>query len=179
MSDGTNAISIIIIILILVGLISITINIGKIRTNWTEYQCNPIFIPFSRIFSSKSASETFNVCISNYVRNFMNIFIQPFMDMFDMFINYGEIIFNFIENFKTLVNIFEFNILDFSKYFKKIIKQVINVIDAVVRGVEAALKEIETLLETLQNAYMSMLTGTKGVIQNSNLGTLITNLEKL
>ena len=101
------------------------------------------------------------------------------MDMFNMFINYGEIIFNFVENFKTLVNIFEFNILDFSKYFKKIIKQVINVIDAVVRGVEAALNEIENLLETLQNAYMSMLTGTKGVLQNSNLGTLITNLEKL
>ena len=179
MSDGINSILIILTILILVGLLSITINISKIKTNWKEYQCNPIFIPFSSIFSSKSASETFNVCISNYVKNFMDIFIQPFMNMFDMFIEYGKMIFGVLENFKNLVNIFEFNILDFQKYFKLIILKVINVIEGVISGIEVALKEIEVLLTTLQQSYLSMLSGTDSFLNDTNLGTLIMNLENL
>jgi hypothetical protein len=179
MSDGINSILIILTILILVGLLSITINISKIKTNWKEYQCNPIFIPFSSIFSSKSASETFNVCINNYVKNFMNIFIQPFMNMFDMFIEYGQMIFGVLENFKHLVNIFEFNILDFQKYFKEIILKVINVIEAVLVGIEVALRQIEVLLTTLQESYLSMLSGTDTFLNETNLGTLIMNLENL
>ena len=179
MSDGINSILIILKILILVGLLSITINISKIKTNWKEYQCNPIFIPFSSIFSSKSASETFNVCISNYVKNFMDIFIQPFMNMFDMFIEYGKMIFGVLENFKNLVNIFEFNILDFQKYFKLIILKVINVIEGVISGIEVALKQIEVLLTTLQQSYLSMLSGTDSFLNDTNLGTLIMNLENL
>tara|TARA_B100000787_G_scaffold161547_5_gene141490 strand:+ start:5757 stop:6296 length:540 start_codon:yes stop_codon:yes gene_type:complete len=179
MSDGINAIAIITIILILVGLLSITINIGKIKTNWKEYQCNPIFIPFSSIFSSKSASETFNVCISNYVKNFMNIFIEPFLNMFDVFINYGEIIFKFLDNFKTLANMFQFNIADFIEYFKTIITKVIDVLEGVMSGIEAALKQIQVLIDTLQESYISMLDGAEGLLNNSNLGTLITNLETL
>tara|TARA_Y100000389_G_C17465510_1_gene525146 strand:- start:3791 stop:4330 length:540 start_codon:yes stop_codon:yes gene_type:complete len=179
MSDGINSILIILTILILVGLLSITINISKIKTNWKEYQCNPIFIPFSSIFSSKSASETFNVCISNYVKNFMNIFIQPFMNMFDMFIEYGEMIFGVLENFKNLVNIFEFNILDFQKYFKEIILKVINVIEGVLAGIEVALRQIEVLLTTLQESYLSMLSGTESLLNDTNLGTLIMKLENL
>tara|TARA_B100001173_G_C15970837_1_gene539938 strand:- start:64 stop:603 length:540 start_codon:yes stop_codon:yes gene_type:complete len=179
MSDGINSILIILTILILVGLLSITINISKIKTNWKEYQCNPIFIPFSSIFSSKSASETFNVCISNYVKNFMDIFIQPFMNMFDMFIEYGKMIFGVLENFKNLVNIFEFNILDFQKYFKLIILKVINVIEGVISGIEVALKQIEVLLTTLQQSYLSMLSGTDSFLNDTNLGTLIMNLENL
>ena len=179
MSDGINSILIILTILILVGLLSITINISKIKTNWKEYQCNPIFIPFSSIFSSKSASETFNVCISNYVKNFMDIFIQPFMNMFDMFIEYGGMIFGVLENFKNLVNIFEFNILDFQKYFKEIVLKVINVIEAVLAGIEVALRQIEALLTTLQQSYLSMLSGTDNFLNNTNLGALIMNLEDL
>ena len=179
MSDGINSILIILTILILVGLLSITINISKIKTNWKEYQCNPIFIPFSSVFSSKSASETFNVCVSNYVKNFMDIFIQPFMNMFDMFIKYGEMIFGVLENFKNLVNIFEFNILDFQQYFKDIILKVINVIETVLAGIEIALRQIEVLLTTLQEAYLSMLSGTDKLLNDTNLGTLIMNLENL
>lgn len=179
MSDGINSILIILTILILVGLLSITINISKIKTNWKEYQCNPIFIPFSSIFSSKSASETFNVCISNYVKNFMDIFIQPFMNMFDMFIEYGKMIFGVLENFKNLVNIFEFNILDFQKYFKEIILKVINVIETVLAGIEVALRQIEVLLTTLQESYLSMLSGTDSFLNDTNLGALIMNLENL
>jgi len=179
MSDGINSIIIIIIILILVGLLSVTINISKIKSNWNEYKCNPMFIPFSSIFSSKSASETFNICISNYVKNFMDIFIQPFMNIFDIFIEYGGIIFGFLENFKSLVNMFELNILDFQKYFKQIVLQVINVIEGVIVGIEAALSQVQVLLQILQESYMGILSGTDDLINNSNLGTLITNLENL
>ena len=111
--------------------------------------------------------------------NFMNIFIQPFMNMFDMFIEYGEIILVVLENFKNLVNIFEFNILDFQKYFKDIILKVINVIEGVLAGIEIALRQIEVLLTTLQESYLSMLSGTDSLLNDTNLGALITHLENL
>lgn len=179
MSDAINAITIITIILILVGLLAITINIGKIKTNWKEYQCNPIFIPFSSIFSSKSASDTFNVCISNYVKNFMNIFIEPFLTMFEVFINYGETIFTFLEGFKDLVNIFKFNIGDFIKYIKEIIEQVIGVLEDIMSGIQQALERIELLIKALESSYISMLTGAEGMLTDSALGRLITKLEEL
>ena len=179
MSDAINAITIITIILILVGLLAITINIGKIKTNWKEYQCNPIFIPFSSIFSSKSASDTFNVCISNYVKNFMNIFIEPFLTMFEVFINYGETIFTFLEGFKDLVNIFKFNIGDFIKYIKEIIEQVIAVLEGIMHGIQEALERIELLIKALEASYISMLTGAEGMLTDSALGRLITELETL
>ena len=179
MSDGINAIIITITIFILVGLISVTINVSKIRNNWEEYKCSPIFIPFSKVFSDKSASETFNVCISNYVKNFMDIFIQPFMNMFDMFITYGEIIFSFIENFKSLANNYNINLANFKDYYRQIIATVTDVIEAVMYGINESLNQIQTVIGAIEKAYMGLLDGTESIILNSNLGTLITNLDNL
>jgi len=179
MSDSINAIAIIIIILILVGLLSITINISKIKTNWKEYQCNPIFIPFSSIFSSKSASETFNVCISNYVKNFMNIFIEPFLNMFDVFINYAEIMFKFLDSFKGLANIFHANIEDFIKHFKEILNTIVSIIENVIAGISEALNQIQTILSTIQNTYVAMLEGAGSLLGEGYLGALVSQLETL
>ena len=179
MSNAINAIIIIIIILILVGLITVTINISKIKKNWDEYKCNPIFIPFSKIFSSKSASETFNTCINNYVKSFMEIFLSPFLDIFDSFISYGNIITSFLENFKNLVNIFKIDLGAFKEYFQEIITTVIESMEQILISIQNALNGIKTILGIIQDGYLNSLQGVDNFLETTSLGALIMNLDTL
>ena len=179
MSNAINAIIIIIIILILVGLITVTINISQIRKNWDDYKCNPIFIPFSKIFSSKSASETFNTCINNYVKNFMKIFLSPFLDIFNNFISYGNIITSFLENFKNLVNIFKIDLGAFKEYFQEIINTVIDTMEQILNSIQDALGGIKTILELIQKGYLQSIQGIDSFLDTTSLGALIMNLDTL
>lgn len=179
MSDVINAILIILIILILVGLITVNINISKIKNNWDEYKCNPIFIPFSKIFSSESASTTFNNCVSNYIKNFMEIFISPFLDIFDYFMKFGEIMHKFLENFKHIINIFELDLDNFKEYFEIIVTTIMTTITNIISSVQNSFTIISDALHTLQEAYLTALTGLGQTLDNTTIGALIVNLDTL
>jgi len=58
-------------------------SLDKIKRNWNEYRCNPIYIPFAGfIRSDVTTSENFQHCMNMFGQSVMSIFVDAIMSLF-------------------------------------------------------------------------------------------------
>jgi hypothetical protein len=74
--------------LIIVGIIMLGVtqaNYQEIKDNWVQYRCNPLYMPFSSMFSDVSTSENFQFCTNSYAQYIFELLTQPIHLMFSLF----------------------------------------------------------------------------------------------
>ena len=75
--------------LILVGVILyayVKANAEDIKTNWVQYRCNPIYMPFASMFGD-NVFMNFQFCITSIASSFFGYALNPIYAMFGMFAN--------------------------------------------------------------------------------------------
>lgn len=74
--------------IIILGIIMIGIvqaNHQEIKENWVQYRCNPLYMPFTSMFSDVGVSENFQYCTNSYAQNIFEVLTQPIHLMFSLF----------------------------------------------------------------------------------------------
>lgn len=70
--------------MIMVGIIQS--NRSDITENWVKYRCNPIYMPFTFMFSDVSTTENLQYCVNGYAQNIFETLTQPIHLMFSIFV---------------------------------------------------------------------------------------------
>ena len=78
MKTNDTALTVIIIIIFLLLYIFnfLVVGIQRIKDNWPEYRCQPLVMPFARIFGHNSR-ENFGFCIQNMQKGFLGPLLRP------------------------------------------------------------------------------------------------------
>lgn len=74
--------------IVILGIIMIGIvqsNYQDIKENWVQYRCNPLYMPFTSMFSDVNALENFQYCTNSYAQSIFEILTQPIHLMFSLF----------------------------------------------------------------------------------------------
>lgn len=61
-------------------------NYQNIKDNWVENRCNPVFMPFSSMFSEESTFSNFSYCTSSATEKIMGILMEPIHLIFKVLI---------------------------------------------------------------------------------------------
>ncbi len=59
-------------------------NLDSIRTNWTEYRCNPMYMPFASMVSDTTTSDNFNYCMNQLGNEVMKAPMDGLNSMFSL-----------------------------------------------------------------------------------------------
>lgn len=70
-------------------------NYEEVKKNWVAYRCNPMYMPFTSMFSETPASENFKYCIDSFSSEVFARATEPVYQVFGMF---ADILFKFIED---------------------------------------------------------------------------------
>jgi len=95
---------IMIIIIFVVGLFSMDTlsNLDKIKENWADYRCNPLFMPFASFFDANT-KENFEFCMGNIFQMHSLPFLGSITSVFSEFTGLLSSIFNSISSLRNII----------------------------------------------------------------------------
>jgi phage-related protein len=96
------------IILVFVGLYFyniLAVGIKKIKTNWIEYRCNPMIMPFAGTFGH-NVMTNFTHCIQNTQMDFMGHLLQPVHYLMAVMNKTIGGITESVQNIRSFINVF-------------------------------------------------------------------------
>lgn len=99
LGDLGNSVFILLVFMFLNLLVALSIGVSTIKSNWDNYKCNPIIMPFSSVFGYDT-QENYNSCIEYNQSNFMSSFLTPIFNSLEKFAETGEIFLDTFEDIK-------------------------------------------------------------------------------
>ena len=87
--------------LVLFGILSFT-NITEVASNWAEYRCNPLIMPFASLYGYDTAAN-FNYCVGNIFQGIAPQFTGPFSSILQVLIGSMMTIMSSLNSFRLVL----------------------------------------------------------------------------
>ena len=97
------------IFMIIYFLIYLSVGVKSIKSNWQEYRCNPIIMPFAKFFG-KDPIQNFQSCIQNIQNIHMGSLLDPVYHLLSNAANIGNTLNNGLLGFAGIMNLLKVNL---------------------------------------------------------------------
>lgn len=108
-SDILKSLIIFIIFLSINVLIMLSIGLNHITDNWPLYKCNPVVMPFAKMFNHDPI-QNFESCIKNIQNMHMGSLLDPVYFMMQTVSEIGDEIVQAVMGFSGILNLFKLNL---------------------------------------------------------------------
>ncbi len=116
----------------------LTVSFKNIKTNWTKYRCNPLFMPLS-----DNMAEDFTYCVQKTQSTYMKQLMQPIMYM--------------INGLSQVTSAFDTNLFDIRKMFNYIREQIMFIIKGLFNVLMSIIVEFQRLIISMKDLTMKVI----------------------
>jgi len=92
-------------------------NYQEIKDEWVKYRCNPLYMPFTSMFSETGTTENFLYCTNSYAEKIFEILSEPVHLMFSVITGTIKIILESLNQFRAFTTGMQNFILSYAKDF--------------------------------------------------------------
>ena len=172
-SDWSRFILVLLIFVFLHCFIILAVQIENIKKNWPQWKCNPMVMPFARVFGHDEY-DNFTQCIGTMQSDYMGFLLQPVSFDLSMITSLASDFtdglsggFELISNIQGLLNkVFKVIYTAFFSIIVEFQKMIINIKDTFGK-VTAVVSMFQHILSGLSDLMASLENGTPGKVINA------------
>tara|TARA_Y100000389_G_scaffold20489_1_gene17642 strand:- start:1176 stop:1685 length:510 start_codon:yes stop_codon:yes gene_type:complete len=155
--ETSDSFKVIVIILIFTLLELVSLIMMYFNRDIFKNTCNPILIPFSKLYSDEDPNEILIRCMREFSIEYMDIYIKPFKIMINYFSNMGFTFINIINQLHRSLDDITGNQLKLSKLFENGLQDTLSVITDNLRSVFDEMVDAESYInsftEIIENRF--------------------------